>query len=157
MYQNHNLNFMSKKSVIAKKAIVSPIVENKIANLATINLDAFAKQLENVNVSEKKMFSRESLYIYPENINTSALINGLEGKKFRNGMRKTLDTHVNNILFSAKTNPAILEEKIASFETHYKLFYKRNDFSIGSISNRSEDKNQLLTLALQIIKTVKGI
>lgn len=147
---------MSKKNVSAKGNVSakSTIVENK---LSAINLEKFASQLDAVNVTEKKQFSRESLYIFPDDIKTSDDINGKKGKSFRNKMRSQLDFHVNAILFSAKTNPDQLQSKIDSFDAHYKTFYKRNDYSIGSISNRSEDKNVLLSLALGIIKEIKGI
>lgn len=128
--------------------------ETKKDEIVKINLQKFAKELENVNLKEKKV--RETIYNYPEGF-TKQKINSDEGKKFRNSLRNQLKRICNNILVYAKTNQQDkLVAEIKLFSAFYKKNYQRNDFSITSLSSsKDESKEKDLTLMINIVKEFK--
>lgn len=136
----------TSKNASAKK-------DNK-KNVTVVNLEKFAKQLENVNVKEKK--EKETIYIYPADF-SHADINAEKGKKHRNKLRSKMQKFANNIFVFTKTNqPEKLKAEINLFFAFYKENYKINDLTLNSISNsKDEQTTKDLSLMLEIIKEVE--
>lgn len=140
---------MSNKSKTVK-AIVPTVKANPNASaLKEINFDKFAKQLENVNIKEKK--SKDSLYIYPESV-VIAGINSDSGKSFRGKLRNRLENLCNNILSAYKSKDAEkLNIAIEKFKSNYKENYSKNDYSFESFSRT--DKNKfIIEKSIEIVK-----
>lgn len=127
----------------------------KESNLKSINLSDFAKELSAKEFKERGI--KESLYKYPSEWKKDK-INSDEGKKWRNNKRNRIKSLCNNILFYAKgDNIPALQKEIASFESFYKEYYLKNDFSPASISNsKDEGKEKDIALMMKIIIKCKG-
>jgi hypothetical protein len=145
---------MSNKS---KKIEISEnsSLESKKDEIKKINLDAFKDQLSKMDIpSSSKGRIREHLYIYPEGWNQD-IINGLQGKKFRNQKRSQIQRFANNIFYYGKTDKLDeLQKEINAFKDFYKSFYRINDYSISSLSNSNDEKkNANIEFMLSIIKS----
>lgn len=143
---------MSKTNLNASKnASAKENASPASAKINSFNLESLASQLDAIQLKEKK--EKETIYVYPQGM-TKDEISGEKGKKFRNHLRRKLESFSNNILFFAKGKKMEdLQKEIDLFMTHYKTFYRRNDLSIDSLSqSRNESKSHLLSLSLQIIK-----
>lgn len=134
----------------AKKEIASPA----IVDLSKFNLEKFADQLSAISLKEKK--NKETIYVYPPEFKKED-IGGEIGKKWRNHQRRKLESLTNNILFFAKGKKMEdLQDAIKKFRSFYKETYRRNDFSIDSLSqSRNDARNAGISLALDIIKSAK--
>lgn len=138
---------MSKKST-SKKNVA------KTETLTTINLSKFADRLNTMALDEKIRKDKQLLYKYPETW-TKIHINGIEGKKFRQGLRNKLQRISNNIFTYAKQqNLELLQKEVTAFEIFYTENYLLNDFSVKSLSTRDEMKEDLQTM-LEIIAETK--
>lgn len=124
---------------------------NASAKIEKFNLDSLASQLDAIKLKEKK--DKETIYVYPEGM-TKDQISGEIGKKFRNRLRRNLESFTNNILFFAKGKKMEdLQKEINAFLAHYRKNYRIHDLSIDSLSqSRNEGKMHLISLALQIVK-----
>lgn len=140
----------SNASKDAKKEIASPA----IVDLSKFNLEKFADQLSAISLKEKK--NKETIYVYPPEFKKED-IGGEIGKKWRNSQRRKLESLTNNILFFAKGKKMEdLQDAIKKFRSFYKETYRRNDFSIDSLSqSRNDARNAGISLALDIIKSAK--
>ena len=149
MKKSNNKQAIANKNVIETKQSVNA-EENR---LIEINLSKFADKLANVDLKQKR--EKEHLYLYPESF-TKEIINGEEGRKYRNRLRSRLKSFANNIFFYAKgENIEALKVEIDKFDSFYKENYRINDYSINSITN-SKEKEKDISFMLEIIKEVKG-
>jgi hypothetical protein len=149
MKKSTNKSAIANKNVIESKESVN--IENN--RLTEINLSKFADKLANVDLKQKR--EKETLYIYPESF-TKDIINGEEGRKYRNRLRSKLKSFSNNVFFYAKgNNIESLKSEILRFDEFYKANYRINDYSIHSITN-SKEKEKDIQFMLEIIKEVKG-
>lgn len=139
-------NSTTKKSVTKKT--------DKVENIKTANLAAYAERLANFDIKEKA--KKERKYIYPENF-TEQMINEKQGKQHRSKLRKILERHCNNVFVYAKTNePEKLKKEISLFLDFYKANYRINDFSVNSVFDGSNEKKKNdLSFFLQIVKEQK--
>ena len=149
-----------KKEVPAKKETAKKEVSAK-KETVKLNLSFIKDKLKNVEITETK--KRETIYIYPENINTEALRNGKMGKQFRNQQRSKIERFCNNIrVFTKYDRHTDLIAEIKAFKDNYKTFYRINDFSVNSVSQSAskegneKQKKQFLELSemFEIIKSV---
>lgn len=133
-------------------AIASKIEEKK-ENLTIVNLSKFAKELENVQLKQKR--ERETIYVYPESFSKSD-VNSEKGKKFRNGIRSKMKRFANNIFYFAKIQEEDnLKKEIGMFKEFYKSNFRLNDFSLNSISqSKDAGKEKDFSLMLNIIKEI---
>ena len=123
---------------------------NKQTEVKKFNLDAVKNLLSKVDLQTKK--ERVNLYIYPGDINTEALRNGKKGKAFRQSLRKKLDNFANQILLLVKYDRTPeLPGQISEFKKFYKTFYRINDFSVTSVSQREDAKNELIKIMFDVI------
>ena len=138
-----------KSNPIAKKEIKKESIKNE--SLKKINLNQFKESLEKIEIKERNQ--KESIYKYPESFNKD-MINSDKGKSWRNNKRNQLKSICNNILFYAKgNNQESLLKEISKFNSFYKEFYLKNDYSILSLSSSKEEKKiKDISLSLQIIK-----
>lgn len=143
-----------KKNSSNANAIVKPIAKEEKKETIKINLDKFAKELEGMQLKEKR--TRETIYVYPESF-TKSDINSEKGKKYRNSIRNNLKRFSNNICIYAKMKDAEkLGNEVKGFEGFYKEKFRLNDFSLSSISqSKDELKEKDFSLMLEIIKEVK--
>lgn len=145
---------MSKTNVNASNASKKEIASPAIVDLSKFNLEKFADQLEKISLKEKK--NKETIYVYPPEFKKEDL-GGEIGKKWRNAQRRKLESMTNNIRFFAKGKKMDdLQDAIKKFRAFYKETYRRNDFSIDSLSqSRNDARNAGISLALDIIKSAK--
>jgi hypothetical protein len=149
MKKSINKTAIASKTIIDSKESVN-LEENR---LTEINLSKFADKLASVDLKQKR--EKETLYIYPDSF-TKDIINGEEGRKYRNRLRSRLKSFSNNIFFYAKgNNIESLKSEITRFDEFYKSNYRINDYSIHSITNSKEKEKDILFM-LEIIKEVKG-
>lgn len=149
MKKSTNKSVIANKNVIESKESVN-VEQNR---LIEINLSKFADKLANVDLKQKR--EKEHLYLYPESF-TKEIINGEEGRKYRNRLRSRLKSFSNNIFFYAKgNNIEALKLEIQKFDEFYKTNYRINDYSINSITH-SKEKEKDIVFMLEIIKEVKG-
>lgn len=122
-----------------------------------INLENAAKDyLSKLGVNEKEISGqkKEHIYVYPENIGD---INSKAGKNFRSSLRRKLENFVDTTLvFNAYNRVEDIKENIEKFDIFYAANYRINDYSVGSLSNKTEDKQIKLTEFLRIVKQYKG-
>jgi hypothetical protein len=120
-------------------------------NVQTLNFKNLISKVSKVEISEKK--ERQDLYIYDEKkFKTEKDRNSREGKKFRASCRRQLDRFANEIVMLVKYNRTPeLPEKIEAFKKFYKTNYRVNDFSVNSISQREDVKNEVVKLMFEII------
>lgn len=135
---SHKLNFMSTNA--------------NVINLSKINFSKFADKAK--NASEKTKGVKVHIYNYPAHINPT--INESEAKSFRGGLRKKLMDFCGRILFAYKQkNVESILTAIKSFDAFYKENYRINDYSIGSLTQTTGEKNVYYQDVLNIIKDIK--
>lgn len=145
---------MSKAKVQNQKTTTVPASKETVKEVQQLNLSKFTDLLKNRELTEKK--TRETIYIYPENLNTEEKRNSKEGKKFRSNLRRTLEKHCTNILIFVKyAREEDLKKEVKTFGDFYKKFYKTNDFSVNSVSqSNKEERASDLKMMFEIIQTV---
>lgn len=126
-------------------------VNAKNEKLSKINFDKFTTKV--YNVSEKSSSQRATLYNYPENFGAMQ-INGIEGRNFRGKLRRELQTICNAIYLSKKSKDGEkFVSAVNSFMKFYKTNFKLNDFSINSITNTKDEKQEFINDCLKDVQT----
>jgi hypothetical protein len=153
---------VKKELPVKKEKVVKEKKTPVKKEVLKLNLSSIKDKLQNVTLTETK--KRETIYIYPENINSEALRNGKLGKAFRNKQRSKIENFVNNIrVFTKYDRHEDLINEIKNFKSNYKEFYRINDFTVNSISqSASIDGNEKqkklfleITEMFEIIKSVE--
>jgi len=130
------------------------ISEAKVNEVSKLNFADLKEQLSKVATETKEIKKKERLYIYPENF-TDAMINAKEGKAFRGKHRKIVFNFANNInLFADKNRIEDLLKEVANFQEYYKNFYRLNDFTLESITQKSDEKTANIKMMFVVIKRV---
>jgi hypothetical protein len=129
-------------------------VKNVNVTVTKLNLLKFANSASIKNATENERNVKESIYIYPENVNKN---NEGQCKAFRQSMRTKRNNFCNYIFTAYKTvNVELLLNKIAEFNIFYKATYLKNDFSVSSISNKVNCPfNADLKIMFDIIADIK--
>ena len=129
----------------------------KIGNLANINLDNLAKELENMNFKEKGEGREKGdlIYRYPESWGKRE-IGGIEGKGFRGRCRSQIKNFSNLIpLFAQKKRIQDLEDSLNEFYSFYAENYRIQDFSLNPFNiliKNDKDFGEKISIMMNIAK-----
>ena len=132
-----------------------PIVKSESLISETLK-NAYAKIQEK---GIKEGGNRISFYNYPEFTDESKkikfagnkeVISGLIGKGWRANKRKQLDNFANRfVIYLMENKSDKLKELKISFDLFYKEYYRINDYSLNSVSDRTDAKNAIVKEMLQ--------
>lgn len=137
--ENVNIANETKKDASKKKDA------KKKESLNKANLSNFADKLKKFGITEnsKAKNQKSLLYNYPENF-TSLQINSDEGKKFRARLRNELKKHFDKISIAqtifenkGKKDSSNVVAAIKDFKAWYKTNFKVNDFTLNSITHKT--------------------
>jgi hypothetical protein len=122
---------------------------------------AYKLAKEKGTISERE--NKISFYLYPEKTESGKkfagnkeVISGIEGKNWRDKRRKELDRFGNDFLiFLMEKENEKMKDLKNRFVKHYKMYYRINDFSLASVSNRSDNKNVIVKEMLSHFAKIK--
>lgn len=152
---------VKNETPVKKEKVVKPKKETIKKETTKLNLSKFVANLKNAVIEDKK--KRETIYIYPDELNTEEKRNGKKGKQFRNQQRSKIERFCNDIRLHTKYDRQVdLIESVKLFKANYKTFYRINDFSVSSVSQSAslegndKQKKQFAELSemFEIIKAV---
>lgn len=108
--------------------------------LKSINLDKVAGALEFTPLSKNAGVRKESeIYNYPETWKQSPFNKENHGKEFRNATRNKRDRMILAFIWANQQKDAeAMHKATAEFLAFYKATYKKNDFTIASITNHAD-------------------
>lgn len=130
----------NSKNAIQKNAIAKKNEDAK--KLDAINLKEISEKLEFSKMENPKgIREKNSIYIYPIEWKGKEFNKERDSKEFRGMIRRKRDRIINAFIWGNQSqNPELMEKSKNEFLSFYKEFYSKNDFSLNSISEKSESE-----------------